>query len=622
MKNDATIEEKQGFLRETILDKGYDVNEFIQFLIDKKGEEAADVSNWSMHDLQMVVHEFIRLNGGGVEEKEEVQPEVENNKPYHEEEPAPQPVIENQEVKPKVEEVKKNTKKISMFDVMPSNKPKSEPPKPQVKIEKANVIREKDIKPEIKKTEPQIKNVNHNNEAKPNLNITKGSKSVNTTNNKASLPISGGESDYGIIIPETKKCKSTDKTQLGKLDNIEITVSNPEKKETGFIKKTHVSYLITTLPLNFKVRRRFSELSWFRQALINLFPTNLIPAIPRKSKFGADTLADAFIQKRLRAFQRFLNYLVKDPNIKDSQILLDFLFIESENDLNNKKKVYENVKNFTEVHDFKSKEEKVNLLISSQKENYLENIKDNVNININILKKLNNSFKLLFNEMKAVVSRMEEISNYWNQAHKASLKYFDSNTTCESFKQLSNLFKTWSQIIKEQNTIVNVDIREHFKFIRKNFAAYKDLGNSVEPMKASYQKLSKNLMTKKDELYKKGEANPDTRSKSDFGVVNNNKVKALQSMLPKETNVAINAKEMYGLYLNRALSEYERMRALNGEWNKQVVVENVNKLMNILSKFHLCVGEINGGMDSATVNNSNDGKCRNMRIPLDETFLK
>ena len=224
--------------------------------------------------------------------------------------------------------------------------------------------------------------------------------------------------------------------------------------------------------------------------------------------------------------------------------------------------------------------------------------------------------------MKAVVSRMEEISNYWNQAHKASLKYFDSNSTCESFKQLSNLFKTWSQIIKEQNTIVNVDIREHFKFIRKNFAAYKDLGNSVEPMKASYQKLSKNLMSKKDELYKKGEANPDTRSKSDFGVVNNNKVKALQSMLPKETNVAINAKEMYGLYLNRALSEYERMRALNGEWNKQVVVENVNKLMNILSKFHLCVGEINGGMDSATVNNSNDGKCGNMRIPLDETFLK
>ncbi len=52
-------------------------------------------------------------------------------------------------------------------------------------------------------------------------------------------------------------------------------------------------------------------------------------------------------------------------------------------------------------------------------------------------------------------------------------------------------------------------------------------------------------------------------------------------MLPKETNNVINSKEIYGLYLNRALSEYERMRALNGILNKQVVLENVTKLMNI-----------------------------------------
>ena len=147
MSDDATIEEKQGFLRETILDKGYDVNQFIQFLTDKKGEDGADVSNWSMHDLQIVVHEFIRLNSGGEEVKEEAQPEIENTESHPQEEPSPQPVIENQEEKPKIEEVKKSTKKISMFDVMPSNKSKSEPPKPQVKLEKAHVIKEKDIKP-------------------------------------------------------------------------------------------------------------------------------------------------------------------------------------------------------------------------------------------------------------------------------------------------------------------------------------------------------------------------------------------------------------------------------------------------------------------------------------------
>ena len=622
MTDDATIEEKQGFLRETILNKGYDVNQFIQFLTDKKGEEGADVSNWSMHDLQTVVKEFIKLNGGG--EEEEPQPEVKSPEPEKKVE------IENKEIKPKSEEKetkieKKNPKKVSMFDVMPSNKPKVEPQKPKTQIGKSNAINEKDLKLNNSKSDQpsktQFKPVSSNNEAKPSsnnannannkTNTQQGNKNTNLNANAANTKFTGSDSDYGVIIPEFKKCRPTDKTQLGKVENIEITLSNPEKKESGFIKKTHITYMITTLPLNFKVRRRFSEISWFRQALCNLFPTNLIPAVSRKSKFGVDTLADAFVQKRLRAIQRFLNYLVKDPNIKDSQILLDFLYIGSENEFNNKKKVYENTKNITEVQDFKSKEEKVNLLVTAQKENYFENIKDNINININILKKLNNSFKLLFNEMKAVVSRMEEISNYWNQAYKASIKYFDSNITCETYKQLGNLFKTWSQIIKEQNTVVNVDIREHFKFMRKNFAAMKDLGNSVEPMKSNYQKLVRNLMNKKDELYKKGEA---------FN--NYNKAKSMQGMLPKETNAAINSKEMYGLYLNRALSEYERMRALNGKLSKQIVFDNVTKLTNLLSKFYNCVGEMNSEMDSEAINNSNDNKCIEKRIPLDENFLK
>ena len=618
MSDDASQEEKQNYLRENILDKGYDANVFLQFLIDKRGEDAADVGNWTMNDLQLVVKEFIKLNGGEVVEE------------------------------------KKPPKKISMFDVIPEGKTKNEPVKPKPKQEnkqppqqppqqqpkqnpKTN-NRVKDNKPEEKK--PQTKpntaqnkannNTNTaNNNANSNINtnankVNKVSNINNNTQNRSvsmSMAFTGSESEYGIITADSKKCKPTDKTQLGKSSKLEITVTNPEKKETGFLKKTHVTYLITTLPQNFKVRRRFSDIDWFRQSLLNIFPINLIPPAPKKTRFG-DTLADAFVQKRARGAQRFLNYLVKDPIIKDSQILLDFLYIGSESDFNNKKKVYENVKNLSEVKDFKSNDEKVNLLISPQKENYLENIKDNANININLLKKVNNSFKLLYQEMNAVIARMDEISNYWNQIHKVSLKYYDMNATCESFKQLGNLFKTWSKILREQNNVVNVDIREHFKFIRKNFSSMKDLGNSVEPIKSNYQKLSKNLIMKKEDLFKKGEIQTDPRSKSDYGVANVEKVKVLQSMLPKETGATIIAKEIYGLYLNRAINEYERMRDINGILNKEIVVENATKLMNIMSQLHICVGEMNIGLETSILNKGNDNKCKERRIPLDESLLK
>ena len=622
MSDDASQEEKQNYLRENILDKGYDANVFLQFLIDKRGEDAADVGNWTMNDLQLVVKEFIKLNGGEVEEE------------------------------------KKPPKKISMFDIIPEGKTKNEPVKPKPKQENKQPPQQppqqqpkqnpktnntvKDNKPEEKK--PQTKpntaqnkannntntaNNNAKNNANSNINtnankVNKVSNINNNTQNRSvsmSMAFTGSESEYGIITADSKKCKPTDKTQLGKSSKLEITVTNPEKKETGFLKKTHVTYLITTLPQNFKVRRRFSDIDWFRQSLLNIFPINLIPPAPKKTRFG-DTLADAFVQKRARGAQRFLNYLVKDPIIKDSQILLDFLYIGSESDFNNKKKVYENVKNLSEVKDFKSNDEKVNLLISPQKENYLENIKDNANININLLKKLNNSFKLLYQEMNAVIARMDEISNYWNQIHKVSLKYYDMNATCESFKQLGNLFKTWSKILREQNNVVNVDIREHFKFIRKNFSSMKDLGNSVEPIKSNYQKLSKNLIMKKEDLFKKGEIQTDPRSKSDYGVANVEKVKVLQSMLPKETNATIIAKEIYGLYLNRAINEYERMRDINGILNKEIVVENATKLMNIMSQLHICVGEMNIGLETSILNKGNDNKCKERRIPLDESLLK
>ena len=59
---DTNQEEKQNYLRENILNRGYDANIFINFLKTKKGDQGADIANWSMPDLQQVVQEFISLN--------------------------------------------------------------------------------------------------------------------------------------------------------------------------------------------------------------------------------------------------------------------------------------------------------------------------------------------------------------------------------------------------------------------------------------------------------------------------------------------------------------------------------------------------------------------------------
>ena len=60
--SDESIEEKQNYLRQNILDRGYDGNAFANFLVEKRGEDGADISSWSLNDLKNVVDEFIALS--------------------------------------------------------------------------------------------------------------------------------------------------------------------------------------------------------------------------------------------------------------------------------------------------------------------------------------------------------------------------------------------------------------------------------------------------------------------------------------------------------------------------------------------------------------------------------
>ena len=58
MNND--LSSKQAFLRENVLEMGYDADEFMSFLQMKKGENGLDLNNWNMEELINVVNDFIK----------------------------------------------------------------------------------------------------------------------------------------------------------------------------------------------------------------------------------------------------------------------------------------------------------------------------------------------------------------------------------------------------------------------------------------------------------------------------------------------------------------------------------------------------------------------------------
>ena len=62
MKEGDGVKEKQEFLRIHILEKGYDADEFMEYLETLKGEKGLKIENWSKNDLIQAVEQFTKMN--------------------------------------------------------------------------------------------------------------------------------------------------------------------------------------------------------------------------------------------------------------------------------------------------------------------------------------------------------------------------------------------------------------------------------------------------------------------------------------------------------------------------------------------------------------------------------
>jgi len=411
---------------------------------------------------------------------------------------------------------------------------------------------------------------------------------------------------YGIITNPIEDTKFVDKTPLTIADNPLIQVGFPEKVEGGFFSKSYVTYLITTSPLNLKVRRRYSDFDWLHQMLQNLYLWNVIPTTPRKNRFASDKFGEPFLKKRMRTLEKFLNYCLLNPIIKCSQIFFDFISIEKEADFQKKKKEYEKMKPPSYLEDFQTLFGKANIEINNKKIIYYENIKDNISINENLLIKLNDNFKMLKTLIENLTVKIDEIAQNLDDLCQNSIKYFDGDDIIKSYEHMNKLFANWSESLKRHNNIIFIDIREYFKYTKNHFKSMKDLVNYVENYKNTYTKNERYLINKKEDLFKKGDINKWDLNIQDKNNVNNliqDKNLIIPKILPKETINVINMKKIYGFYLNRMIEEYERIKAINSENHKKNLIYACERTVEIYGDFQKGTADIINFFSNNSVNN-------------------
>ena len=540
-------EEKQKYLRQNILDKGYDANDFIAFLESKKGEGASDISNWSKIDLYAVVQEYILVH------------------------------------------TKDNT----------NSKPKTEPSNNNTNTNTSN---NNNINNNI---EPKKENNNNNDKNSKILNdyeiIEDKSVIKNEMINDKKEKISSknfvaNDENFGMIVPDFIICQKAETNALNNQDNLEITVSDPQKVDNGFFSKAYINFLISTNPLNFKVRRKHADFVWLRERLSVIFNLNVLPRLPRKGKVNGDN----HIKKRMRNLERFLNYLLKDNLVKNSKIFYDFLTLEKEDDFEKQKKIYNKLKSPTEIREVKTLDGKLKIQVTEQSEKYFNKIKSNAALNETVLKQINDTFKLLKLEMNATITRISSFFPMFDKLIKIRKSYLPNNILSQSYMQLKNIFTSWVDILKKQNNFFLKDVKEYLKLLGGNYHHMKELTELVDEQKNYYRKISRNLIAKKIDLYDNRDADDwqlDAQDKKNVKNLVKDKLTAYKKICHNSTVDAIKLKEKYGYQLNKIISEHERLRSIANVENRQKLIDFTRIQSKISSDHIILMGKIIGIMD-------------------------
>jgi uncharacterized protein YoxC len=326
----------------------------------------------------------------------------------------------------------------------------------------------------------------------------------------------------------------------------------------------------------------------------NLYPNTVVPPIPKKN-FGS-RFNEEFISKRTRSLGKFINGIAIHPLLKNSQIFFDFLTVKNEEDFYNKKIEYNKIQSPHYINDYKTESGEINISLNTEKENSLDKIKEiclsyQVNLS-NIMK----AYKELISSLNNISQQMKNISDLWSEMGKITENYQENQNTIDAFYSLSNLMNSWYEIEKRQSLFLNVQLREYFRYIKNEYHSLEELVYRVENTKNNFYKENTNLMNKKNSLFEDGDTSYwELEEKND--VMNNlellrNKELAFSKMLPNETKKVINYRNFYAFYLNSVIDEYNRLKELNGQRNKNTVRNLCKEIINNFSSFNSDLIEI------------------------------
>ena len=547
---------KQTYLRKEILEKNFDANLFLEFLITKKGEIASDINNWTIEELKTVVSEF-----------------------------------KNTQNEVKKENISPNS---TLEDLPPADN----------QILKINSI----TTPLCSKDSNKSQN-NENDDIHNSLYNENGNKDwlfVNKEENERFSRYSiSNYNNNNYLNPEEIDCLEPDHSPFEKIDKIKIIVGPPKKEyeSTGlkgfFIKSIYYSFLLENIPnKKQKIKRRYTDFEWLRKTLYRLFPGNYIPPLPLKT---LNINKPEKVDKYQKYLQYFVDNIMDDKLFKNSSIIYLFFTTENERDLISLMEKYNKVEKPKCLSYFYSREGNMVLdenILKRDKKKELLDIKSDISKNSKILGELNTKLKLLGQEMKQVCDRMTEISNIFKKLYETSINNSEKLNYCKYYSDLSLYFKEYGNHEFLQMKNISEELKFHLKYINLHYTvSIEELYNTFKFQHDLYFQVAENLKQKKEILYKnmeyeKWELNPEDRN-----INISDKKLVLKKMLPNDTRIVNDIKKYLIYYATQLNKENIRLKDVLEKNNNNNFKKLKDKSKQILNEFNGFIGLINSKHD-------------------------
>lgn len=242
----------------------------------------------------------------------------------------------------------------------------------------------------------------------------------------------------------------------------------------------------------------------------------------------------------MRDFNRFINSVLENPLLRSNELVEQFL-TKNTDDFHVIKLKYKNLSKLVSLNDFHSLTGDLDITFYNDDWHSSNFILQNIEKKRNILTEINSTLKNIINCMDNLNKYLDNLSKlFFNLENEYQLK----NNKLEALNNLGSLCKIFSSLYFEKKNILDIQIREFFKYINLELKELKNLCNDSNYAKINLEKCENVLNTLKNDNS------------------NNKNIEVLRYELQKKQIEKNLAKRTSNFLRNRSYDEYNRIMNL------------------------------------------------------------